>query len=582
MARLYSLLVLVALLFWGASPVLAQDATVTAAQEALRDLGYDPGPIDGLMGQSTRTALTRFQDDRSLPASGNLDSATLDALGVAEVSAPPGPGDSEVEVRALPPLAQSDAPPVPGSADDTAASPAPTGDSDATPGSAGGLEQTPSWFIWAGIGGIALWFLVRWRRSKQSIRVEPIIARKEPRAFAATPDPQRQEKMPVAALATGEQCWVAPGQNVRVEGQSIGGMIYVGRRLPQQGARRPENCLIEPSLPIARDEPDLDGELMPYWPSYSDIHPRCRQAYLRWLASGRSETACIGYVLLYFYGLERRVLVARCAVEERAQIGAEVLRLRELFANDRSFRGYAEELLDAIAILDGLPSPAEPSFEGARDAIPIDLQIAIGRKVQAGEALSADWLLAWWWHHPQTNRRTALRVFPDFHRLFAHRFAAAYPQDFIVAPPQERLHYSYQSASRTFEIDLTALLDALPAIAGLTAPVKAAEELAEACLQELGAFSRDLDGSDGVEATPLAALDPQHRDLVEDLLQRERWSATEFKALATELGLVPRAALETINAWAFSNWREPLLDDDEDSFFVSTLIADELMSGRTA
>ncbi len=372
---------------------------------------------------------------------------------------------------------------------------------------------------------------------------------------------------------------MSAGENVRVEGQSIGGMVYVGRRLPQQGARRPENCLIEPSLPIAREDPDLNGDLMPFWPSYSDIHPRCRLAYLHWLATGRNETACIGYVFLYFYGLERRALVARCDAEERSEIKVELLRLRDLFGSDPSFRDCSGKLLESIAILDGLASPAQPGFDGGGDRLPFGLQIAIGRKVQSGDALSADWLLVWWWHHPTTNRRMVARVFPELRERFALRFAEAYPQGFIVAPPDQRLHYSYQSASRTFEIDLTALLEELPDINSLHAPVKAAAELAEICLQELSAAGIGPDEEDRLEASPLAALDSQHRDLVESLLERDRWSVAEFKALAVHLGLVPRDALETINTWAFSNWREALLDDDED-FFVSTLIADELGVGK--
>ena len=47
---------------------------------------------------------------------------------------------------------------------------------------------------------------------------------------------------------------------------------------------------------------------MSYWPSYSDIDPGCRATYLEWLANGRRDPDIdIGYVFLFFYGLERRV-----------------------------------------------------------------------------------------------------------------------------------------------------------------------------------------------------------------------------------------------------------------------------------
>ncbi|MCK7473355.1 MAG: TerB N-terminal domain-containing protein [Rhodopseudomonas palustris] len=33
--------------------------------------------------------------------------------------------------------------------------------------------------------------------------------------------------------------------------------------------------------------PDVSGSSMPYWPSYADIQPRARRAFIDWMASGR-------------------------------------------------------------------------------------------------------------------------------------------------------------------------------------------------------------------------------------------------------------------------------------------------------
>ncbi len=38
----------------------ARAAHVREVQQALRDAGYDPGPIDGIMGPRTRSALRRY------------------------------------------------------------------------------------------------------------------------------------------------------------------------------------------------------------------------------------------------------------------------------------------------------------------------------------------------------------------------------------------------------------------------------------------------------------------------------------------------------------------------------------------
>ena len=43
------------------------------AQRALRDLGYRPGPIDGMFGPQMRMALEKYQLSEKLPVTGQLD-----------------------------------------------------------------------------------------------------------------------------------------------------------------------------------------------------------------------------------------------------------------------------------------------------------------------------------------------------------------------------------------------------------------------------------------------------------------------------------------------------------------------------
>jgi hypothetical protein len=58
------------------------DSTVMNAQTALNSQGYNAGAADGRMGPNTRAAVSKFQADHNLPATGSLDSATLNALGI--------------------------------------------------------------------------------------------------------------------------------------------------------------------------------------------------------------------------------------------------------------------------------------------------------------------------------------------------------------------------------------------------------------------------------------------------------------------------------------------------------------------
>src|SRR5262249_23709391 len=55
---------------------------VRQVQERLQAKGYNPGTIDGSMGPQTKNALRWFQNAKGLRSTGDLDDATLNALGI--------------------------------------------------------------------------------------------------------------------------------------------------------------------------------------------------------------------------------------------------------------------------------------------------------------------------------------------------------------------------------------------------------------------------------------------------------------------------------------------------------------------
>jgi len=59
---------------------------IKQVQQALKDKGYDPGAIDGVMGARTKEAIKSFQSASSLPVTGTLDAATSQQLGVGSGS----------------------------------------------------------------------------------------------------------------------------------------------------------------------------------------------------------------------------------------------------------------------------------------------------------------------------------------------------------------------------------------------------------------------------------------------------------------------------------------------------------------
>ena len=58
------------------------ETTVHQVQKRLKELGYDPGSIDGIWGRQTEIATGKFQKDNRLSMTGRIDPATKDKLGL--------------------------------------------------------------------------------------------------------------------------------------------------------------------------------------------------------------------------------------------------------------------------------------------------------------------------------------------------------------------------------------------------------------------------------------------------------------------------------------------------------------------
>src|SRR3546814_5567347 len=68
----------------GAAAQALDRAAVEELEGLLRDLGFDPGPVDGLVDDDTTDAIRRYQDFALLPGEPEPDQRLLDELrGVA-------------------------------------------------------------------------------------------------------------------------------------------------------------------------------------------------------------------------------------------------------------------------------------------------------------------------------------------------------------------------------------------------------------------------------------------------------------------------------------------------------------------
>jgi tellurite resistance protein len=319
-----------------------------------------------------------------------------------------------------------------------------------------------------------------------------------PRRTAPQPQPAPRRAPATATPPNRTSGWVPAGQPVSIAGYTIqNGLLYVGQGLSTQTAIT-EPSLINPRLPVDTRRPDLAGATMGYWPSYDEITPSARAAYLSWLAGGRrAPDVGIGYVFLFLYGLERRVLVdiARDPAlrPELSAIRSEVSRLLAIYDWNGSFRGYASSFLDVLDVLtsDGTAAQVPPLTQGARWKPPAALVVTLASHADAGRPLPADWALAWAWYHPEMRVGvTATRCLEELRALFALRYTEKYGDGLVLKPVGKRARLEYRAASAG--IRSAVLSTDLPDVFGQKSQAKKIITIADAAMTELDPFGRYL------------------------------------------------------------------------------------------
>jgi uncharacterized tellurite resistance protein B-like protein len=302
---------------------------------------------------------------------------------------------------------------------------------------------------------------------------------------------------------------------------------------------------------------------MGYWPSYSDIAPNCRAAYLQWLADGRHATdAYIGYVFLYFYGLERRLLVdaerSMAARAERPTLVAEVQRLMSIYGTNGSFRSYAQSLLAAVMPADterrylSPPPTRRESWEP-----PFELRLGLGQLAADGKPIPLIWALAWLHLHPEAwLRKPATRCPDEFDEIFARLYRHRYGDGVLVTPGSAMLRYTYRPASAAIAGRRLSVGDRVPDVADLDLPLNHLRELAREACNALDAYSRYLGRHpDAAGTAPALALLPAGIERPVDAATHALLTWAQDSLGASERVEVP--ASELLTRWSAASTGSP-------------------------
>jgi tellurite resistance protein len=307
--------------------------------------------------------------------------------------------------------------------------------------------------------------------------------------------------------------WVRPGETITIQGVTItSGLFYFGEAVSFDGAEI-DAYVLNPQLSARTPRPDVAGASMPYWPSYADVTPTARRAFLDWMATGRQAASYgIGHVFLFFYGLEHRLFVERDLSSAPILI-TEVERLIATRSDSDSFQGYARRFVDVAKCAAGMPLPVpEISAERAYSAeMDLGVRLHLGRRLSGSRILLSEDALLWVLALPDVYLRTAaVRCFGEFVALWHLRFRARFADGYGVST-SGNIDVHYEAASGAFRVVVDGPHRDYPDVAKAKTSPEPLRQLVQDCTDEIDGFSRLLgrrpDARDSVQAALLLPAD---------------------------------------------------------------------------
>lgn len=319
--------------------------------------------------------------------------------------------------------------------------------------------------------------------------------------------------------------------------------------------------LIELGLPVAKESDT--SERLGYWPSYRDCNPGQRAAYLQWLYGGRpQQVAELGYVFIFFYGLERRIVVDG---QDHECVARELLRLLGMFGQSNSFAGYATRLLWLAIYLSvdcgGMPSDvisdAIRVTNRLRDGS-LELYLAYLSKTEGqlkGEACYA------WAEQDQRAMKSivCVRHADKFKELFIRKVQDAFPEGVPFPSTTRNKAISYHPASSTLLSAPQQMVKVagqmMPTLEPRRNPCSKLIQIWNNCIDQLKAFDRANRKathevtSETYEALPIELRDGDHPELehwnrlISRVTDEDGWALVSVNELARIKGIKERTSL---------------------------------------
>lgn len=149
--------------------------------------------------------------------------------------------------------------------------------------------------------------------------------------------------------------WIGDGKYKNYRSEDMGQIVYPydGFSVKISAFGSDEPSLLYLNLPIKQPMYQNSVERPPYYPFYRELNPEQRYLYWKFLNDPYNQQNDIGYVFIFYYGLERHLIYGN--FDKAFDI---ILKLRDVYKN-KSFQLYSSKALILSAMIHKRPDCAE-------------------------------------------------------------------------------------------------------------------------------------------------------------------------------------------------------------------------------
>lgn len=297
-------------------------------------------------------------------------------------------------------------------------------------------------------------------------------------------------------------------------------------------------------------------DTLSYWPSYNKISPKCRGAYLDWLASDRNHVETpLGYVFIYFSGLEYRVINEneKISNSEYIAIYKEVIRLYTIYGSNYSFGKYSCGFVNYLRAL------REPLINAYDKQYPIEntkirnqlspsIEVRVARKIANNEPITPG--LAWLWLRRSGGyslKTPYERLTNEFKTLFCLTYEKEHPAGIETRNNGSSLHMVYDPSNFAVARVMYPFND-LPNPSTFVIQMRKLTGIAERTNKQLEAVSRYL-GKAGTSKDDLEAIIMMPKAIVDQMASEEKSLISDIQAWAQSVSDSNNGLTTTDTLW---------------------------------